>query len=246
MRVPALVLSLLLAACGTGGGDDGPGLPPAEAVPALEGLWCGPAGNSGSVIGAVCIKIDAAGNITRIVFEGRNAGVFGTIQTSAQPRIFRFRLSTGGAGFLQLSESGGHLLYLDDSRLLAVLDSTSPTLPGSYLPSDIQHDWEGESFFLDAAGTILGTTASSLSVQPLFDYTGLQNGIAFRQWGATTIGVVQPVFGLYAGRYEVPGVEIGDMELFMSPDKQAVGGFLCADGGTFPTACSFVLWERVP
>ncbi len=252
MRRIALVLALLLPACGVagntgGGGDEGPQLPPAEAVPALEGLWCGPGADvDGPTIGAICIRIDAMGQITRIVFEGEQVDAVGTIQTTGTARVFRFALSNGGAGFLLLSPTEQHLLYLDNTRLLCVLDSTSPNLPASYLRADINDDWAGTSLFLNDAGDVMGTAASGMSVLPAFGFNGVNNSVAYQQAAGSTLVVTQAVFGRYEARYNVPTVELGDMLLFMSPDKQCVGGTLCADGGSFPDACSIVIWERVP
>lgn len=251
MRTAAvLLLFLLVSACGVaggsgGGGDDGPTLPPADPVPVLEGTWCGPAVDGADANGAICVHIDAEGNIDRLVINGATVAA-GTIQTTAEARVFRFALSNGGAGFLALSTSDQHLVYLDNTRLLAVLDATSPTLPASYLRTDIRDDWSGYSLFINDAGDILGTQDSGLSVLAAFGFNGAQGGIPFQEAGGSTLQVTQAVFGRYSARYIVPAVESGDLMLSMSPDKQCIGGTRCRDGGAFPDDCSIVIWERVP
>ena len=119
-----LLVTLLLCGCGSGGGDEAPlpELPPATPVPALEGTWCGPGQDRTGQLGAVCITLDAEGNITRFSLDNQSNGAVGTIQATDEDDVYTFRMSDNTFGWLALSASGEHLLFLDNFRVLGALD----------------------------------------------------------------------------------------------------------------------------
>lgn len=244
-----LVLSatVSLPGCGSGGDEPAlPELPPATPVPALEGTWCGPGQDRTGLLGAVCITMDAEGNVTRLSLDNQSNDAIGIVQETEETDVYTFRMTDGTFGWLALSASGEHLLYLDNYRVLAALDKTSPGLPPVYNLSDLQDDWTGRSLYLDETATLTGTAPSALSVGIGFFFTGTDGPTPFENQPGRALVVDDAQFGRYTGRFELDGGTRGDLLLMMAADKAFVVGTLCVDGGVFAQDCSIVWWERVP
>lgn len=250
-RSTLLLLTLalpLLGSCGGGGSEEvvAPSLPPAFAVPALEGTWCGPAEDRNGLLGSVCITFDAEGHVERLSFDNQSNGAVGTVQETAESDVYTFLMADDTLGWLALSASGDHLLYLDNFRVLGALDKTSTGLPASYLLADVRDDWAGRSLYLDASAALTGTAASVLSVGVGHFFTGLEGATPFANQPGVSLVVDNAQFGRYRGRFELSGGTRGDVVLLMAADKAFVVGTLCIDGGIFAQDCPIVYWERVP
>ena len=250
MRIALLVLcSLGLVGCGSSGGEEepaGPALPPAFAVPALEGTWCGPAEDGQDQLGSVCITLDAEGNVTRLTIDNQSNGSVGTIQETTEAGVYTFVMQDNTRGWIALSASGERLFYLDNFKTIGALDKTSPGLPPTYLLSDLDDEWVGRSFYLDASPVLIGSDVSGLSVGIGNFFTGVDGPTAFVNQPGVSLTVNNAQFGRYRGRFQLPDGTRGDLELMMAADKQFVAGTLCIDDGLFPQNCSFVWWERAP
>jgi len=238
----------LLGGCGGAGSEEAasPPLPPATPVPALEGVWCGPAEDRNGLLGSVCITLDAEGNVERLSLDNQSSGAVGTVQDTSESDVYTFRMSDGTLGWLALSASGEHLLYLDNFRVLGALDKTSTGLPPTYLLSDVRDDWAGRSLYLDASAAITGTAASALAVGVGNFFTGLDGATAFANQPGVALVMDNARFGRYRGRFQLSGGTRGDVMLLMAADKSFLAGTLCVDGGTFAQDCPIVFWERVP
>jgi len=240
----ALLALTTLCGCGSGGEDPAPSLPPAMPVPALEGTWCGPAEDRTGLLGSVCITLDAEGNVERISLDNQSNGAVGVVQATSETDVYTFVMTDGSFGWLALSASGEHLLYLDKFRVLGALDKASTGLPAGYGLADIRDVWSGRSMYLDASATLTGTASSGFAVGIGDVFTGQDGPTSFSNQGGTSLVVDNGQFGRYRGRFELAGGARGDLVLIMAADKAFLVGTLCTDGGTFPQDCPMVFWER--
>lgn len=246
LLLAAFLSILLVSACGSGGEDEAPppSLPDPTPVPALEGTWCGPGEDRQGNLGGLCITLDAEGNVERLSLDNQSNGAVGTVQETTETDIYTFVMSDGTYGWLCLSESGEHLLYLDGFRTLASLDKSSSSLPTGYFLPDIRDTWIGRSLYLDASAAIVGSDLSGITVGIGDTFTGQDGATPIANQPGRAIVVDNAQFGRYRGRFQLLDGTQGDLALLMAADKDFVVGTLCVDGGIFAQDCSIVFWER--
>ncbi len=226
-------------ACGGSGSDAPP--PPPPPVTVLQGSWLGVAEDLQGQSDTVRVDIDGSGRVTDVVVSGASAGLTGVMQL-VRGNAYRMVMSDGTKVCFFADPSLTYATFVDDGDTIGILQRGAVALP-TYANSDLRNaTWAGQSFFIDINYEYDSQLASMAVVAPDGSFTATEGTQNFVSAPGAEMTLTDPATGRFVGGFDVmPGV--GLVQLYVSADKQFVGG-IAYGGGTYPVDGSLFVWLR--
>lgn len=239
----ALFLGTLALGCGGGGGGGSSNPAPINGgditVDQLTGTWFGTLEDD--VGGMHLVEVTVSGSsITSIVVDGTPQNNTGTIAKEST-QVFSYILSDGTEGGFFIDPSATYLAFVNDWFEFGVLQKGATALP-AYTANDLNGSWSGVTVLTDFI-TFTQYTSSANCASLTCNATA-SNGVSST---ASFNGPFDASYGRWMGTYTNSASSNGQVNGFLSPDKQFAGTWACdTQGGfiEFPDGCDFSAWKR--
>ncbi len=142
-----VILSLVVAGCGTQGESGEAGGAGGSDLAPLEGVWFGLA--LGSLAGNVALIVDDVGNLDQVLVDGVPTGTTGTF-AKLEDEIFALVPAVRTPSILLTDGTFDHGFFLRDS-LVSALEKDPPPGSSSFSENDVVGRWSGYGYAYDAA-----------------------------------------------------------------------------------------------
>jgi len=196
---------------GGGGGRGGGGDPD---LAALEGTWFGTYLEGTDDFHTMTVTFDDSGHLNIDTVDGAPVNDTATL-TKIEPKMFSFTDSTGVRGMIVVDNPAIHLGWMDEDRNEGVLQKGATQL-SDFVVTDIEGQWEGEGFQLDADMDIVLELESSASMGnnafSVDDNLNTDINGGFQIWASG--------YGIWVGLYNPNALgESGSFTVMLSVDK---------------------------
>ena len=248
----AVIVALLVAACGGGGGGGGSPAPTPTPTPTTvpSGTWLGTLEDPLGVMHN--FSVTTSGNsITAIRRDGSLTGQTGTI-THRSGNIFSFTLSDTTVGGFFLDSIQTHAVFVDDDFNFGVVQLGATSLP-VFSYSDLTGSYSGTAVNITAGFASFSTSSATATCNLL----GSSNCVAVDSGVTSTVNLPLSLFngcgggtGTVFGRWCASSWSASDLTsgtlaaVMMSADKRFGGAYACRPSGTFPAVCEFSAWAK--